>query len=201
MSLRDALLAKGLVSKKDVRRTDQELRAERKQAQGAKRAASELAAEAEAKRKAEEDAAKLQRLVERKRREAQRDAEILQLRVRQIVRANAIRSRGKFKMFYRQLDGKTLGTMYIGDRVAWMLRCGEAAIAALLPAVVGGEPIGDIEYVVISPKAAVRLDEFAPDLLVHWVRDTTGLSAPEEAPFEPDWEISLKPHRKRDETP
>ncbi len=49
----------------------------------------------------------------------------------------------------------------------------------------------------ISARGAARLEELAPELVVHWVKDTTGLSAPEEGLLDAEWEISLRPHRVR----
>jgi hypothetical protein len=198
LSLRDQLLAKGLVSKKDVRRVDQELRDERKHAQAHKQRASKIAAEeAENKRVADEAAAR-KRAEDRKAREAAREAAELRLRIKQIIARNAVRSRGKVRFHHKTIDGRHVSRIEISDAVAWKLRCGEAAIVAVIDEPLrDGEPAPEPTYVVVSARAAERLEEFASDRIVHWVRDSSGLSAKEEAFLVPEWEISLKPHRSR----
>lgn len=197
MSLRDQLLAKGVVSKKDVRRVEQDLRAQRKQDQGARRALSEVEAERRAAQKAEEEAERERRLTERREREARREAEESRLRLRQLIRGNAIRSRGPFRYFHRTVDPSTepptplprLGRIDISERVAFKLRCGECGIAALV------EPTRPVEYVVVSARAVARLEEFAPWSVVAFTRSTEGISDPSEALWKPEWDISLVPHR------
>ena len=187
-SLRDQLLAKGLASKKDVRRVERELKDQRRQEQGHKQKARELQAQQEAARREAEAEAQQRRLEERRRREAEREARETRERVRQIVVGNAIRSRGPFRFHFRKLDGRTLGRLEVSERVAWKLRAGEAAIAAV------SDDRGE-EYVVISARGAQRLADIAPERVVFWTRETAGLSAPEEALWRPEWDISLRPHR------
>jgi uncharacterized protein YaiL (DUF2058 family) len=187
MSLRDQLLAKGLASKKDARRVEQELKAERRAAQGHKRPESEVRAEQEARARAEEEAARQRRIEEKRRREAEAAEVERRVRIAQIIRSNQVRSRGKVRFHHRTLSGGRLGRIEVSGHVAWKLRCGECAVAAL----------SDAEYCIVSQRGAARLAEVAPDRIVHWVRDTRGLSAPEECLLEADWEISLLPHRVR----
>jgi uncharacterized protein YaiL (DUF2058 family) len=197
MSLRDQLLAKGLVSRKDVRRVEQELRSDRKQTQGARRGAAEVAAEERAAQVAAEQAERDRRLRERKDRELAREIEENRLRLRQMIRSNAIRSRGPFRYFHRTLDTSTsppqvsanLGRMDVSERVAFKLRCGEVGIAAFAEE---GRPV---EYVVVSARALGRIEEFAPWSVVTLTRDTSGISDASEALWKPEWEISLQPHR------
>lgn len=195
MSLRDQLLAKGLVSKKDARRVDQELREARKQTQAHKRPASEVAREEVARRKAQEAAALQRAVAARAAREARREAVERRLRIRQIIARNAVRSRGKVRFHHRTVDGQSITRIEISDAVAWKLRCGEAAIVALVdePDREGGDTT--TSYVIVSARAAQRLEEIQPGIAVHFVRDTAGLAAPEEAFLLPDWPISLIPHR------
>jgi uncharacterized protein len=190
VSLRDQLLKAGVVSKKDVRRAEQDLKTERRQTQGHKRPLSEVRKEEEAKRAEAEEAARREKLEERARREAAKAEREHLWRVRQIVDKNAIRSRGKIRYHFRKADGH-IGRIEVSDAVAWKLRCGEAAIA-LRPRAFEGE---EERLLVVSAAAARRLAEVAPQNLVHHVNDTSALSAREEAFLVPDWEISLRPHR------
>jgi uncharacterized protein YaiL (DUF2058 family) len=188
MSLRDQLLAKGIVSKKDVRRVDQQQRQERRDQQGSKARKSELEAAArEAAAAAEAEATRV-KLEQKKAREAAREAVERANQLRQIVVANAIRSRGKFRFFHRKLDGVHIGRMEVSERVARSLRVGELGIAAIDD----GE---DAEYVVISARAARRLRELAPERVVHLVEDLRGLGDGGEGLFEADWEIGLVARR------
>jgi uncharacterized protein YaiL (DUF2058 family) len=192
MSLRDALLAKGVVSKKDVRRVDQEQRIERKAAQGSKERKSDLERAQEAAQKAAEAEATARRLAEKKAREAAREAAERAEQLHQIIVANRIRARGPVRYCHRNLDGRTIGQISTSERVAWKLRCGEAAIAVQI------NRDDTVDYVVISAKAARRLQELAPDRVVAFVQDSTGLSDPAEAFFERTWETSLVPRRVRE---
>lgn len=184
MSLRDALVAKGLASKKDLRRANQEAQAERRAAQGARRAQAEVEAEAAARQKADEARALREKAEARRARELAREAAERAIQVRQIVRANRIRARGKYPFHHRTLDGRHIGRIEVADRVAWALRCGECAIVA-----------ADDGYVVVNARTAARVLELDPARVVHFVRDTTGLSDPAEALVRSDWEISLRPRR------
>lgn len=189
MSLRDQLVAKGLVTKKDARRVEQQLREARKQAEGHKKSKRELEAEAAAARAAAEEAERQRKLAEKKARAAEREAKERALRLRQIIRRNTIRSAGRFRFYHRTLDGRHVHGLHVSERVAWKLRAGEAAIVADV------EEGRDPQYVVVSARAAVKVGEIAPERVVHHVRDTRGLSAPEETLLAPDWDISLAPRR------
>jgi len=190
MSLRDAFLAKGLVKKQDVQRVDRQLKEERKQAQGSRRAQSEVEAEEKARRKAEEQAALERKARERKAREEAKERAQKALQVRQIIRGNRLRSRGPFRYFHRTLVPNVLGRLEMSERAAWKLRCGECAIAADI------DPLTEVvEYVVIAAKAAERLLELEPSVVVHWVQDVRGIDDPSERLWKPEWEISMVPHR------
>jgi hypothetical protein len=191
VSLRDQLVAKGLASKKDARRVTQELRENRKQVQATRRPQSEIDAEQRALAHAAAEAAQRRRAAERKSREQEREAAELSTRIRQIVRVNAVRSRGPFRFYHRTVDGTHLHRLEMSERVAFKLRCGEAAIAALVD---GPEP----EYLVVSQRAAQKLAEIAPHLVVHYTTSTAGLSDAAEMLYRPESAISLVPHRVRD---
>src|SRR5690606_34144958 len=118
-------------------------------------------------------------------REALREAHEHSVRVRQIVRGNAVRGRGKQPFWVRQPGGDALVRLHVHERVAFKLRCGGLGVA--------GEPGG--EPVVVARRAIDKLREIEPLAVWFAVDDTSGLSAPEEAFLQADWDISLRPHR------
>lgn len=191
MSLRDALLAKGLVTKKQAQQSDREAKKERKASQGARLSKAE-----ERRLQEQEEAARLEELraraAERRRREEEKDRMERAIRARQMVAARQIRVRGPFRIYHRALDGRTLLRKEVSERAAFNLRNGDFAIAAI--------PTGkEVQYAVIPRDAAEKLESLAPNLLVFWTRDTEGLSDPslrlEARAFEPD----LRARRARDE--
>jgi uncharacterized protein YaiL (DUF2058 family) len=188
VSLRDALVAKGLVSKKDARRVNQEAQADRRAAQGARRAKSEVESEAAVALREAEEAAVRERAAARRARELAREADERAIQVRQLIRANQIRSRGKYRFYHRAVDGRRIARLEVSDHVAWALRCGECAVVAIFDG-------PEATYGVVNARAATRLLELAPERVVHFVVDTKGLSDPAEALITPEWEISLRPRR------
>ena len=194
MSLRDQLVAKGLVSKKEKRRVDRSKKRERKKKQGTRARKSVERREVALASEAERAIRLRERALTRKLREAEREAIERTYRIRQIITGNTLRTRGKRVYWHRALEGPGIPSLRVSERAAYKLRCGEAAIAGLRL----GED-AEVEYRVISARAAARLEELgAGDVIVSWVRDVTGIGEPSEAFLEPDWEISLIPHRLRD---
>lgn len=190
MSLRDQLMAKGLVSKKRARSIDRELKQDRKKKQSQRRKKKQVEREQQAAAEAAQEAERARRAALRRAAEEAEAAARLATRIRTIVLGNRVHSRGKQAYRFRAVDGRTVLRMHISERVAWKLRAGEAAIAAM-ERTLGG----DLDYHVISAGAARELLDLAPRRVVHFVQDTEGISAPEERFLEPDWEISLVPHR------
>lgn len=191
MSLRDQLLAKGLVSKKQARKVDRELKEARLSEQASRKSKSEVAAEEAARRAAEEAQVVARRLAERAAREAETSAAERELRVRNLVTGNRLRP-GRGQLFWhRSFDGRQALRIEVSTGMAFELRSGEAGIAALVRSWEGA----DLEYVVISRKAALALAEVAPEHLVFFVADATGISEPDHAFLERRWEATLKPRR------
>ncbi len=190
MSLRDQLLKKGFASKKDAKRVNRELKKKRKKKQGGrdKRAAVQAREQAAA---AEAIEARLQeRARGRRLREGERAAIEHQLRVERIVLDSRIRGRGKLRFHFKKLNGRNIDFVSVSHKVALKLRVGEAAIAAVK------HDDRPEDYWIIPASKARKLLELEPLLVVFFVQETAGISAPEEAFLEPDWEISLRPHRK-----
>lgn len=188
MSLRDQLLAKGLASKKDVRRVEQDLKRDRKQAEGHQRPKSQIEAEEAAAAEAAAAAALAARLDERRRREEARALQESALRVQNLIRSNAIRGGGPIPWHHRIPQSPRIGRLGVSPALVGPLLRGELAIAAL--------PTGrGFDFRLVRRTAAEALSGFAPQLVVFWNADPTGTSAPDQRPLERDWETSLRPHR------
>ena len=191
MSLRDQLLKAGLASKKDVRRVNQELKAERKQEQGHRDKKRDVTAAEEAARREAEEQALRDKVAARKAHEAQQEAHDKVHRVRQIVERNRLGGKGPLPFFVKGLDGRRLHRLNVSDRTAFGLRCGDLGVAGL------SELDGSESYHIVRRDAAHKLAEIAPEALVFLVDDTAGISKPEEQFLEKPWDPSLKPHRVR----
>lgn len=192
MSLRDALLAKGVVSKKDADRVSRELREERKAEQGNRaRKSHEERAAAEAA-KAEQEARRLALIEARAAEAAVREAREHALRVKQIVLSNRLAGRGPVPFHYRVGDTPRVGRLMVHEAVARDLRNGEAAIAGFRTA------DGGWEHHVVARRAAEKLSVVEPLSLAHWVSDARHLSDPSEALLQRAWDTSLRPHRVRE---
>ncbi len=191
MSLRDQLLKAGIASKKEARRADREKKEARKKAQATRRKKREVQAEEAARLEAEREAARAEALAERRRVEAEREAAERENRIRQLVRGNRLGARGPVIFHFVGRDGRRVHRLSVNDRIAWQLRCGEVAIAA--------DPDTEDDYVVIPARAAEKLEAVAPELVVFRVTDTRGISAPEEAFLERQWEPTLDRRQLRAE--
>ena len=189
MSLRDQLLKKGLVSTKRARQIDRELKQQRKKKQGQRDKQRDVLAREAAEAKAREEQLAAARRESRLAAARARAALEREGRLRQIALSNQIRDRGKVVFHHRSVDGGRVIRREVHPRVAWMLRAGEAAIVAVRW---GDRPV---EYVVVNAGAADELAEIDASLVVFRVDDTAGISAPDEAFVDADWEPSLRARR------
>src|SRR5690606_9409776 len=130
-SLRDQLLAKGLVSKKDAQRVGRELKHERKKDQASRKSKAELEAEERAARAAEAERARAELAARRRESEAKRVAEERPRRARDLVAGNRVRPGRGQPFFHRLPDGRHLGRIEVSSGTAYRLRCGELALAWL----------------------------------------------------------------------
>lgn len=187
MSLRDQLLAKGLASKKDVRRVDAQAKRDRKQQEGARQRKhveqrqreAELAA-ARAAKVAEVRAARIAAMTER-----ERTTRALQLR--QIVTSNRLRVAGPRRYAIRLGETTQIVTLHVVESAAMALRRGDLAVV---------RDAGSAQGVaIVSREAAARLLSLAPELVVWWVRDVEGISSPEEAFCDRTWSPDLRARR------
>ena len=188
MSLRDQLVAKGLVSKKKARQLNREQKEERRQAQASRKKKKHLQREAAAQAAAEAEAKEQQRREARRATQAERDALEQRLQVRNIVLGNRMPLGRAQRFFHRGPDGRTVVASQVSSGLAFKLRCGEAALARL------DHPTW-VEVVAVPRRAAERLHALAPDQLLFFVEDPTGLSAPDLQFHQRDWEVELGPHR------
>lgn len=191
MSLRDQLLKAGVVSKGDVKKANRNAKKARKAKQGSRKRKGQVRREEEARLAAEREAKRLAKLQARKAREAEEDAALRPLRIRQIVRSNAVRGRGKVPFYVRGLNGRTVHRLSVSEGIASKLRVGELAVA-FAPAVKGQSE----EVVVIGQRGVARLREVSPEHILFYEEEgRTRPVQPDEQFLEPDWDVSLVPHR------
>lgn len=193
MSLRDQLLKKGLASKKDLRRVNQQSKKKRKKQQGAKRKNSVVEREEQAARQAREERERQERLEARQKAEAVRDRYERALQIRNVLLGNRVQGRGDHPFFVKGPDGRKLQRLGVKRAVAEKLSSGALAVAAL--------DLGNRhELVLIGAEAARKLTELgAGGLILHWAR---GEAEPGDGLLlDRDWEPSLVPHRVRHERP
>ena len=193
MSLRDQLLAKGLVSKKKAKRVGRELKEDRKRRQGERRKKREVQAERAAAEAAEAEAVQAQQLADRKRREQEHERMERALRIRQILTSNRIDVRGKVAFHHFGADRRTIHRIHVSERAAFSLRNGELGVAAL------GLATDRPTFVVLPRTAIDRLYELAPRTIVFHVQDTEGLSDPALAILPTTADGDLRAHRARPE--
>ena len=161
-SFKDQLYQAGLISKKQLRKINQEQKIERKRQQGNKR--KKLVEQAEARAKAKEE--KEARLVVLRAERAERELVMMQSLEKRKVQQLLSHHRQRFRIadhpfWHCTIDGKHVHKLWVPSRIAWELRSGAMAIAA----------IGDIkssyfEYIVITREIAKRIQEIEPQRVV-----------------------------------
>lgn len=191
MSLRDALLAKGLVSKKRAQEVDRELKAERKAQQGSRKRKHAAEVEQAAAAKAAAEAERAERSAQRQASTEARDRHELRYRVRQLVVDNALGGRGPIPFHHRVGTTPRVGTVYVSEAMGRELRAGRAAIAGYV------DDGGAWVHKVITTRGAEKLEAIAPEAVAHWVRDGGHLHDPAEALLRRDWEPDLRARRVR----
>lgn len=190
MSLRDQLVAKGLASKKDKRKANQDLRQRRKKKQGARRKQKAVRAEVEARKEQEQQEIMARRAAARRDQEHIRAHLERKQRVYSLIRDNEVRSRGRIRFHFPDLERRYVKVVEVSQSVAISLRKGQAAIVAF-------DHGGRVEYRIVSAVAAVKLQDIAPEVVLFHVRDTSGLPDPSEEFWQPGEAIDLRPHRAR----
>jgi polyhydroxyalkanoate synthesis regulator phasin len=114
MSLRDQLIAKGLASKKQARKANQEMKRKRKSDQGSRAQEKALRREREAEAKKEAEA----RAAARRERNLEQKATEERRRGQQIVSGNRVGANGPIPFHFRKVDGRTLGRISVHNRAA-----------------------------------------------------------------------------------
>ena len=191
MSLRDQLVAKGLVSKKRAAKLERQLKHERRAQQGSRKKKRQIDAEAEASRREAAERESAERLAARRAREAARQAAEHTLRIRNLLVGNRLRPGRGHRFWHRSVDGRHLAEADVSSGVAFQLRCGEVALAHL-------DHSRWSEVICIPRAAALKLKDLAPDRLLFFVDDPSGISAPDLAFRRRDWDTELGPHRATD---
>lgn len=160
MSLRDQLLKAGLVSAKDKRRAEQELKAERKQAQAHRERKETVEARTRAEQERDLQERLAQKAAERARRLADAEADARRQQVNQILgtHAQAI-GRGTQRFWHLTEDRRFCHRIDLTEWMAQDLRAGRLAINAR-------EHLGDHEYVVVSREIALRVATILPSRVV-----------------------------------
>lgn len=160
MSLRDALLKSGAVSKKQVSSTERRLKRERKKQQANKEKARLIAQrEAKAKAEAQERAAQA-KLAERIRLSKIEAAAARKLRLVHLIQGGHLRiSGGPARFFFVGLDDKTVQRLWLPWQVARGLRAGALAIATL------ERRHEEADYVVIERALAEQVRDIHPPAL------------------------------------
>lgn len=183
MSFKDAFLAKGLVSKKDVRRVNDESRRQRKESKNKQRKKRALEAEAEAESARAQEKALRERGEARRQREAETTERERVPRVRQIIVSNRVGSRGPYGFFHRAWESARILRINVSEEVAKQLRLGELGVVAL----------DQDTYVVVGKRAIAKLEELDPGRIVFWVEPSTGPTGPADALLSPGQNPEIAP--------
>ncbi len=186
MSLRDQLLAKGLVSKRKARKANQDQRRARRDRQGNREKKKVVAARERASKQAVEDARQAAASQAGAASRLAQQAAERALQIRNTILGTRIRPGRGATFHHRALDGPGIVRLSLGQSLARKLQRGEAAIAAM-------RSVNGVSYEPISHRGAERLAELAPGLLVHWAQ---GEATEADLAFSPrDWEPSLQARR------
>jgi uncharacterized protein YaiL (DUF2058 family) len=189
VSLRDQLIAKGLVSKKRADEVNRELKAERKAKQAARARKHDEEAAARAAEEAERAAREQARRAAKEATAAERDVVERANQVRQIVLGNRLGGRGRVPFAHRQLGTDRIAVLHLPESLVRDLRAGRAAVAA------ARHVDGSVTHHIVNERAARRLAELAPEMLVTYTPGKRGLDDPSEGLLQRAWEASLGPHR------
>ncbi|MCO4743416.1 MAG: DUF2058 family protein [Proteobacteria bacterium] len=172
MSLRDQLLAKGLATKKDARRTANQARLEKKKRKGDQKKRREQA-RVEAERAAALEAQRVadRREAELRTREALETLEAAH-RIHMLVEDNRVGRRGRVPFHHRGLDGLSVPRLWVDEATARRLMGGHLAIAGYV------KHDGTARYATVSAQGAAMLEEQAPKAVLFWNKAAVDSSDP-----------------------
>ncbi len=161
-SLRDQLQKAGLITRRDQRRVERELKEERRRKQGTREARAVVEAREDAARRARQEEAREQYLAERAARRAVEEGAARELQVTHLLRHHALRlGSGPQRFWHRTLGGTHCHRLDVPERIAVDLTNGRLGIGAV-PA------HGDVDYVVVPREVALRVRAIRPERIVFW---------------------------------
>jgi uncharacterized protein YaiL (DUF2058 family) len=151
MSLRDQLMKAGVVSRKQKRDAERELKRRRKKKQGERASKRDLAQREREQAEAQRQAAVEQALARRRASQAEQEAGARRLRANQIVEHHALHSALGPQRFWHPTPGSpVLNRLDLPRKLAEQLRLGQLAV-------VWSESFGEPSYRVVTREVALRL--------------------------------------------
>jgi uncharacterized protein YaiL (DUF2058 family) len=148
------------VSARDKRRVEQELKAERRQAQAQRESKNLVEARERAERDQRQRELVARRLEERAERERLTRALAREEQVDQILSFHAfVYHPGPQPFWHRTLDGRFVHRLDLPERLAQDLRSGRAAVAAR-------RRLDEVDYVIVPRDVALRLTPLSPERVV-----------------------------------
>jgi len=190
VSLRDQLLAKGLVTKKRVQQVERELKQERREQQSQRKAKRATEAELREAERAKVEAALAERRQRRLLHEEAKAQVERALRIRNLILGNQVKARGGQPFWHPSADGRELLRLWVSPGAAAQLRRGELGVAAM-------DHGHRVDYVLVRGEAARALHEMGAKALVFFVTDLAGISAPDLDFLRREWEPDLRSRRYR----
>lgn len=163
MSLRDALLKSGAVSKKQAQASERQARRERNKKKGNRKKQKALRAEEAAAASAQREAQLAERVAARRALREAQEAAARTHRARQLIRQHGFEGvrGGPVRFHHRGLAGGGLHRMELPWSVARALREGRMAIAGL------SHPFSEqIEYYIVPLHVVERLESVLPEAVV-----------------------------------
>ena len=176
MSMKDQLFQAGFLSKKELRKANQEAKRERRKKQGGRKKKKVLAAEekAQAEQKRSEKISALRE--DRQQREAARLQEARVLQVFHILSHHRLQYRRADHPFWHlAADGKTLHKLFVPDSIALDIRSGRLAIV-----VIGDRAANEPDYAVVPRDVALRVKGLEPERILFLNDEAPGSGDPSE---------------------
>jgi uncharacterized protein YaiL (DUF2058 family) len=162
MSLKDQLLKAGLVNKKQVRKSNQNAKKERRQQQGSRERQAIVQAREQAEKQAVLEQTREERREARRQRERIREQEEAVRRVGQILAAHRLRFRtGNQKFWYPSPCRRYLFRFDLPESIAFDLHRGNLGIAYL-----GEADVPEPDVVLVSREIIERIEKLEPSRIL-----------------------------------
>lgn len=167
MSFKDQLLKAGLVNKKQLRKSNQKAKKERKKKQGSREKQAVVNARESAQKKLALKQAREEKLRARRERERLREREEVVRRVSQLLAAHRIRfRRGNQKFWYPSPDRRYAFRMDLPESIAFDLHRGRLGIAYR-----GRADVLEVDVVIVPREIIARIEGLDPErILFHNAR-------------------------------